>query len=292
MSYMDIDNLYKNRDILLFKECYASEKIHGTSAHVGWNEKGVYFFSGGESYDSFVALFDKENLNKKFEEMGLKNCIIYGEAYGGKCQGMRETYGDKLRFVSFEVKIGDNWLSIPQAEQIVKDFGLDFVPYVKIQTTLEQLDYWRDAPSQQSVKNGIIEERKREGIVLRPLIELRKNNGERIIAKHKSEDFAETKTKRSLLDDIDKLKILTRAKEITEEWVTPMRLAHVLDKFPNASIEQTGDIIKTMIEDIEKESIGEIVISKESRKEISKQTALMFKWRLKDNFIRDNKDGG
>ena len=32
MSYMHIDNLYKNQDILLFKECYALEKIHGTSA--------------------------------------------------------------------------------------------------------------------------------------------------------------------------------------------------------------------------------------------------------------------
>lgn len=36
MSYADIENLYKNRRIMLFKECYAMEKIHGTSAHVGW----------------------------------------------------------------------------------------------------------------------------------------------------------------------------------------------------------------------------------------------------------------
>ena len=288
---MHIENLYKNQDILLFKECYASEKIHGTSAHIGWNGK-VYFFSGGESLDMFFALFDKEKLHECFESMNVEKCVIYGEAYGGKCQGMRETYGDKLRFIAFEVRIDNLWLSVPQAEEITKSFDLDFVPYVKIPTTLEQLDYWRDAPSQQSVKNGIIEERKREGIVLRPLIEVTKNNGGRIIAKHKSDEFAETKTKRSILDSVDKLVILTKAREIAEEWVTPMRLTHVLDKFPNASIEQTGDIIKTMIEDVEKESVGEIVISKESRKEISKQTALMFKQRLKNNFIRDNKDGG
>ena len=29
MSYMDMDNLYKNQDILMFKECYALEKLHG-----------------------------------------------------------------------------------------------------------------------------------------------------------------------------------------------------------------------------------------------------------------------
>lgn len=29
MGYIHIENLYKNRAILLFKECYALEKIHG-----------------------------------------------------------------------------------------------------------------------------------------------------------------------------------------------------------------------------------------------------------------------
>ena len=288
MSYMHIDNLYKNQDILLFKECYASEKIHGTSAHIGWNGK-VFFFSGGESYDMFIALFDKEKIYQWFELTKVKTCTIYGEAYGGKCQGMRETYGDKLRFVAFEVKIGDNWLSVPDAEEFVSWYGFDFVPYVKVSTTLEELDFWCNAPSQQSVKNGIIEERKREGIVLRPLIEVRKNNGERIIVKHKNEEFAETKTKRSILDIGEKLEILTKARDIATEWVTPVRLIHILDNFPNAGIEQTGDIIKAMIEDVEREASGEIVISKESRKEISKQTALMFKQRLKDNFIEENR---
>jgi hypothetical protein len=45
------------------------EKIHGTSAHVGWNGS-LYFFSGGESYDMFVDLFDKEKLTKCFSDIG------------------------------------------------------------------------------------------------------------------------------------------------------------------------------------------------------------------------------
>jgi hypothetical protein len=32
MAYLHIENLYKARDIMLFRECYAMEKIHGTSA--------------------------------------------------------------------------------------------------------------------------------------------------------------------------------------------------------------------------------------------------------------------
>lgn len=38
MGYMHIDNLYKNQDMLIFRECYALEKIHGTSAHVSWKD--------------------------------------------------------------------------------------------------------------------------------------------------------------------------------------------------------------------------------------------------------------
>ena len=38
MGYRHIDNLYKDQRILLFRECFALEKIHGTSAHVSWTE--------------------------------------------------------------------------------------------------------------------------------------------------------------------------------------------------------------------------------------------------------------
>ena len=37
MGYMHIDNLYKNVTIMLFKEAYVLEKIHGTSAHITWS---------------------------------------------------------------------------------------------------------------------------------------------------------------------------------------------------------------------------------------------------------------
>ena len=281
MSYLHIPNLYKDRSILLFKEAYALEKIHGTSAHVGWNGK-LYFFSGGESYDMFVELFDKENLTQCFSDMGHDKCVIYGEAYGGKCQAMRKTYGDKLRFVAFEVMIGERWLCVPAAESIVKSFGLDFVPYEKIPATVESLNAWRDMPSQQSVKNGIIEERAREGIVVRPIEEFTRNNGGRVIAKHKNDLFTETKTARSLADTEEKLAILEKAQDIASEWVTEMRLTHVLDGFPGASTEQIPAILKAMNEDIIREAGAEIVFSKEASKAISKQTAAMFKCRLRN----------
>ena len=68
VGYLHIDNLYKAQDILLFRQCYALEKIHGTSAHIGWADGALRLFSGGESYERFVALFDQTALTAAFAE--------------------------------------------------------------------------------------------------------------------------------------------------------------------------------------------------------------------------------
>jgi hypothetical protein len=282
MGYLEIPNLYKEQDILLFKECYALEKIHGTSAHISWNENKLSLFSG-ENKDYFINMFNHEFLKNEFTKLNIPKISIFGEFYGGKCQGMSDTYGKIPRFVSFEVKIGENWLSVPNAEEIVKIFNLDFVPYTKCLTDIKLLDELRDKPSDQSIKCGILEPRKREGIVLRPLIEVRKNNGSRIIAKHKADDFRETKNKRSL--NKNELLILSDAKAIAEEWVTEMRLSHVLQEFEKPTIEDTGKIIKAMFSDIVKESKGEVEYLDLASKEISRKTALMFKNRLKNSLL-------
>jgi hypothetical protein len=204
---------------------------------------------------------------------------IYGEAYGGKMQNMKETYGDKLKFVAFDVKIEDSWLNVEQAERVVKHFDLDFVPYVKCSTDINILNELRDSYSEQAVKCGILKPKLREGIVVRPLIEVQLTDGTRIIAKHKNDKFCETKTPRYL--DPEKNVILEQANEIADEWVTEMRLDHVLQHFPqDVGIDKTPDLIKAMIEDVEREGEGEIVKSKEVRKAISKLTVKMFKNRL------------
>ena len=51
MGYMHIDNLYKEKDILMLKKCYALEKIHGTSCNINFDGiKTLRFFSGGASH--------------------------------------------------------------------------------------------------------------------------------------------------------------------------------------------------------------------------------------------------
>ncbi len=286
MAYLDIENLYKNQTILLFKECYAMEKIHGTSAHITYKEGQLTFFSGGGKYETFVALFDQDKLKTQFDDMALgdKSVIIYGEFYGGKLQGMSNTYGPNQKFVAFDVNINDVWLNVPKAEQITKSMGLEFVHYTIIPTTLEAIDFERGTDSIQAIRNGT-GTHMREGIVLRPIEEMTTNNGERVIAKHKRDEFKETKTTRKI-DDPTKLAVLSEAKLIADEWVTYERLNHILTKgMIESKIENTGTIIKLMIDDIIREANTEIIDSPESRKEIGKLTAIMFKNYLKKKYL-------
>jgi len=285
MSYMHISNLYKDQRILAFRRCYALEKIHGTSAHVAWRNSKVSLYSGGEKHERFAALFNTDELAAKFTEVfGDKPVCLYGECYGGKMQGMSSTYGTSTRFVVFDVKIDDVWLDVPKAAAVAERFGLEFVHYVEVPTDLEVIDAERDADSVQAVRNGQGAGHKREGIVLRPPFEVITNNGERVIAKHKRDDFRETKAPRKVQERLD---VLAEATAVADEWVTAMRLSHVADKLPEATgIEHTGSIIKAMLEDIKREGEGEVAWSKSVEKAISAATAKAWKARCKAS-LRD-----
>lgn len=275
MSYMHIENLYKDARILEFRHVYAMEKIHGTSAHISWKDGRLLFSSSGEKHERFVALFNQEALTLGFEAAGVDRAVVFGEAYGGKQQGMAATYGPALRFIAFEVKIGDLWLAVPQAEQFAHALKLDFVHYQLVTTELDVLNAERDADSVQAVRNGTGPGHKREGVVLRPPFEVRLNNDERLIAKHKRDDFRETQTPRKVGVAPE---VLSDAQCVASEWVTPMRLTHVLQKLPDVSgMEHTGIVVNAMLEDVLREGAGEIVDSPAVRKAISKAAAALWK---------------
>lgn len=287
MGYLHIDNLYKAQEILAFRTCFALEKIHGTSAHVAWRKGALTFFSGGESHGRFVDLFDVATLTARFtERFTVDDAVtIYGEAYGGKCQHMSKTYGEVLRFIAFDVQVGESWLAVPQAAELSSHLGLEFVDYEEVPTDLSALDAQRDRPSTQATRNGIGEPRVREGVVLRPPFEVLLNNGRRVIAKHKREEFAERGRPKVDLDP-SKRELLAGAEAIALEWVTPMRLEHVIDAVLSGRAQKaiemrdTPLVISAMVEDILREASGEIVDSAPARKEISRRTVQLFKQRV------------
>jgi predicted transcriptional regulator len=300
MGYQHINNLYKDNRIFEFDVCYVMEKIHGTSAHIRYskthaestnpNSHELTFFSGGEKHENFVNLFDVSALQTAIASFGQDDVVIYGECYGGKQQGMRKTYGDDLRFVAFDVKMNGKWLDVRTAHTMVNYLKLDFVDYKVVPCKMAAFDAERTAPSAQAKKNGILEDKMREGIVLRPMKELYDEEGERIITKYKNPEFTETRTIRVPdPDNKERLKLLAKANEIAEEWVTEERLRHVLNAAQSIVNNLEGiekkdlglsdilGIIHMMQEDIKREAKGEVVESKEASSAIARKTAVMFK---------------
>jgi len=255
MSYMKIPNLYRVKDLFSnFSKLYASEKVHGTSAHLMYTpavpetvciDTGeplatgcevrpampaqLTMFSGGADHAAFARLFDAvrlEELKSKLADFK-DRVIVYGEAYGGKLQGMRETYGDQLQFIVFEVKVGDLWLNMDKAFGVANYLGLEFVPFKVIPGTPESIDEAMMEPSVVAVRCGITEPKLREGVVLRPMEEFTLNNGARVIAKHKHPSFAENAKPRTLADPT----LDAPGEKLAQDYCTEMRFAHVYDKF-------------------------------------------------------------
>ena len=264
------------------------EKIHGSSAHVAFSsptfdvESGsLRFFSGGAKHDNFLAVFDHDELLAKFKALGHEKVIVYGEVYGGKMQAMSHTYGKDLCFIAFEVKVGDAWLDVPNAHDVATKLGLEFVPYERVPATVEALDAERDRPSRVAVRRGIEEEKMSEGIVIRPIVEVRDARGERVLAKHKRPEFSERKSKRDTVVNPEQALVLNTAHEVAAEWVTPMRLEHVLDKIPGEQeLKDVPVIIKAMLEDVFTEGEGEVEDTKPNRKAIAALAVKLFKFRM------------
>lgn len=117
--------------------------------------------------------------------------------------------------------------------------------------------------------------------MLRPLVEMRDARGNRIMAKYKRDEERETATPRKVVDPTQ-LAVLQDAERIATEWVTPTRLAHVLDRLgPDVGMERTREVISGMVDDVLREGAGEIVDSKAARNAICRKAAELFKASLK-----------
>lgn len=290
MGYLKIPNLYQVKHYLdIFKSVYVLEKIHGTSAHVKKDSQGNIHFFSGEQRELFKTIHSTESI-RELKESTLTNITIFGECYGYKVQKFGHVYGPQLKFVAFDVKIGDNWCDVDYAHRVCSWLGFEFVDYCISDTSIESINYHRDKPSVQAKRNGM-GVKNSEGIVIRPLVELNHSRYGRIIAKHKRDDFRETKKPRSL--DDKELLVLSKAKDIANEFVTDNRLEHVIQRLvasrvleKEVDITDTGEILKLMVDDIFTEGKDEINIMNSAEqnatiKLIKQHTSKMFKKRLK-----------
>lgn len=258
---MSIENLYKHQYVISEeKEWFALEKVHGTSARVSWNSrtKTLAFHPGGSESKQFNSCF-AANLATRFEQQFANdNVEVFGEAYGGKILKMSKTYGPVLRFIVFEIQINGMWLNVPNADRVATNLGLEFVPYVKIVSSIESLNAARDTPSQVAIRRGLGNDKLREGIVIRPLSErVDPKHHKRVLYKHKRIEFSEHKAYRHLGNNLIQQQSTMRDQAC--DWVTPMRLTHVLDHLTQLQLPFSFEnIASAMIADIRKESQNEL----------------------------------
>lgn len=175
-----------------------TEKVDGTNIRVCVNPcltsppRGEVIIQGKTNkaqtppilLDAIFALFDPEEINKTFYKNRDSTDIItlYGEGYGPKIQSGGK-YREDNSFVLFDVKIGTWWLGRKNVEDIAQKLGIDVVPIIGEGNLLEMVDFARYGFK--SEWGHFIA----EGIVARPLVELKDRAGERIITKIKHSDF-------------------------------------------------------------------------------------------------------
>lgn len=185
-------NNYRNPTIVYLKDnMWAfTEKVDGTNIRVHWDGHKVEF--GGRTDKTQIPGHLLSKLNEMFatseaEELfeqtwGDKDVILFGEGYGPKIQNGGD-YRPDVSFILFDVLVGDNYQEREWVEKTAQMFNIDVVPIVLTGTIQDGIDYVMKHP-RSTMGTAMM-----EGVVGRPMIELRDRRGERVIVKIKWEDF-------------------------------------------------------------------------------------------------------
>jgi hypothetical protein len=190
-----IEGKFRNQTVEFLKDnkWQFTEKIDGTNIRVHWDGHKVYF--GGRTDNAQIPTTLMYELNNKFlgitneelfeQKFGETPVTLYGEGYGEKIQKGGGNYLKGVGFILFDVLIGDFWLERENIEEIAKIFGVEVVPIILTGTLQEAVDYVKSKP-----KSTIaITEHEAEGLVGRPIVEVKDRRGDRIIVKIKVCDF-------------------------------------------------------------------------------------------------------
>ena len=185
-------NDYRNPTIAYLKDnmWLFTEKVDGTNIRVHWDGHKVEF--GGRTDKAQIPGPLLNKLNEMFmtteaEELfeqtwGDKDVILFGEGYGPKIQNGGD-YRSDVSFILFDVLVGNNYQEREWVEKTAQMFNIDVVPIVLTGTIQDGIDYVMKHP-QSTMGTAMM-----EGVVGRPMIELRDRRGERVIVKIKWEEF-------------------------------------------------------------------------------------------------------
>jgi len=134
--------------------------------------------------------YDEDRINKmyeifKFPEVGGEVCL-YGEGYGARINKGGIYIPNGVDFILFDIKIDNWWLKREDVEEVAEKLEIKIVPIIAVGTLQQALASIKlgNVISKLRVDGGLA-----EGLVCKPIIELKDRGGRRIIIKIKHRDY-------------------------------------------------------------------------------------------------------
>ena len=187
------ENVYRNETVKFLKDIdwEFTEKIDGTNIRIVWDGHKVSYYGRTDKaqipsqlMNRLIELFGGDVNEEMFEQkFGEKNVMLIGEGYGAKIQN-GSSYREDNDFILFDVLVNDNYLSRENVKNIANSFNIEVVPTIMVGKLENGINWVKTKPKS---KIGTANS---EGLVARPLVELKDRTGNRIILKIKVRDFS------------------------------------------------------------------------------------------------------
>ncbi len=164
----------------------ATEKVDGTNVRLGWDGERVTIAGRtdrAQMHPTLTARLLEMFPVDKFD--GMDSLTLYGEGYGAKIQKGGGNYiSDGVDFVLFDVRCGDWWLRRDDVVDVAWKLDIRVVP---VQYDGALCDIERMVAHRFQSVWGLFAA---EGVVCKPVVEMNRRDGRRVIVKIKTKDFA------------------------------------------------------------------------------------------------------
>lgn len=187
-----VEGKYRNETVEFLKDIdwEFTEKIDGTNIRIYWDGHKVQYFGRTNKaqipsmlMNRLIELFGGDVNEEMFEQkFGENEVLLIGEGYGAKIQKGGD-YRQDNDFILFDVCVNGNYLPRCAVKGIAEYFKIDVVPTIMIGKLEDAIEYVKSKPKS---KIGTADS---EGLVGRPLKELKDRMGNRLIVKIKVRDF-------------------------------------------------------------------------------------------------------
>ncbi|MBI2343807.1 MAG: hypothetical protein HYV02_05715 [Deltaproteobacteria bacterium] len=278
-QYPHIENIEEVTTLFEWPEVIATEKVHGSAMRIGWID-GVLRIGGrrlefanltptSKEGQGFVAWVLDTGLGVRiWTAFEGHDALLFGEWHGSGTpekgwpqiqKGIRYCQGNDFRL--FDAKMDGQYVPQDALPALAARVGLRTMPILyRGRPDQAAFDGLIDTMSRVGEENGIVDpENTIEGIVIRPPVPMWDDKGNMLIAKYKVGKWAERASQQRHPKTPKKPREAAppSATAFVEEFVTDMRLQHVLDQLREAGIPITmaamGEVMKRMGQDIKRE---------------------------------------